>query len=165
MSSAGLPAKINPLLSKAHQCLHSAFRHSTSTAYNAKFRIFVAFCIFANFFLPELTTNHLLVFLEFLVFNSISASNITNYLSAIKAKLSMYGLDISPFYTPQIRYFTRALTLSAPMKVSLKIVTDVDTLKAIVKKCDSMYMGQIFKAAFLLSFFFFLVYLIWFPIL
>ena len=145
-----------PLLSKAHQHLHSAFRYSTSTAYTSKFRIFVAFCIFAKFSLSAITTNHILVFLEFLVFNGTSTSNITIYLSAIKAKLSIYGSDISPFSNPQVKYFTRSLTLTAPLKVSLKTVIDMNTLKAIVKKCDTMYMGQIFKAVFLLSFFSFL---------
>ena len=86
----------------------------------------------------------------------MSTASIANYLSAIKAKLSIYGVDVSPFSHPQIKYFTRSLTLAAPLKISLKTVIDVDTLKAIISKCDNMYMGQIFKAAFLLSFFSFL---------
>ena len=49
--------------------------------------------------------------------------------------------------------FYQIFNLNSPIKrVSLKTVVDVQTLKAIVK-CDSMYMGQTFKAAFLLSFF------------
>ena len=154
--SIGFPAKTSPLLSKAHQRLQLAFRHSTTKAYTTKFRIFIAFCIFAQFSIFHLNTNHILVFLEFLVFNGTSTPSIANYLSAIKAKLSIYGLDLSPFSHPQIKYFTRSLTLTAPLKISLKTVIDVDTLKAIVTKCDTMYMGQIFKAAFLLSFFSFL---------
>ena len=144
------------MLSKAHQRLQSAFRHSTTKAYTTKFRIFVAFCIFAQFSIFYLHTNHILVFLEFLVFNGTSTASIVNYLSAIKAKLSIYGADVAPFSHPQIKYFTRSLTLSAPLKISLKTVIDVHTLKAIVVKCDTMYMGQVFKAAFLLSFFSFL---------
>ena len=112
----------------------------------------MAFCIFAQFSIFHLNTNHILVFLEFLVFNGMSTASIANYLSAIKAKLSIYAVDVSPFSHPQIKYFTRSLTLAAPLRISLKTVIDIDTLKAIVMKCDSMYMGQIFKAAFLLSF-------------
>ena len=144
------------MLSKAHQRLQSAFRQSTTKAYTTKFRIFVAFCIFAKFSPIHLNTSHILVFLEFLVFNGTSTASIANYLSAIKAKLSIYGVDISSFGHPQVKYFTRSLTLSAPLKISLKTVIDVHTLKAIVQKCETMYMGQIFKAAFLLSFFSFL---------
>ena len=139
--SIGWPAKTSPLLSKAHQRLQLAFRHSTTKAYTTKFRIFIAFCIFAQFSIFHLNTNHILVFLEFLVFNATSTPTIANSLSAIKAKLSIYGLDLSPFSHPQIKYFTRSLTLTAPLKISLKTVIDVDTLKAIVRKCDTMYMG------------------------
>ena len=156
MFSLGLPAKNRPVLSKAHQRLQSAFRQSTAKAYTAKLWIFIAFCIFAQFPMFHLTTSHVLVFLEFLVFNGTSTASIANYLSAIKAKLSMYAVDVSPFVHPQIKYFTRSLTLSAPLKISLKAVIDLHTLKAIVRKCDTMYMGQIFKSAFLLSFFSFL---------
>ena len=144
------------MLSKAHQHLQSAFRHTTTKAYTTKFRIFIAFCIFAQFSIFHLNSNHILVFLEFLVFNGTSTASIANYLSAIKAKLSIYGVDVSPFSHPQIRYFTRSVTLAVPLKISLKTIIDVDTLKAIILKCDNMYMGQIFKAAFLLSFFSFL---------
>ena len=64
----------------------------------------------------------------------------------------MFGLSVLPFLDPRIKYFNRSLAISAPFKVKLKAIIDPHTLQKITKKCDSMYMGQVYKAAFLLSF-------------
>ena len=120
------------------------------------FRIFIAFCIFANIFLPLSHSNQILAFLEFLVFNKVSHQTISNYLSAIKSQLSLFDLDISMFSNPRIKFFTKSLALSAPLKLSIKSIIDIPTLTSIVLRCDSMFMGQVYKAAFLLSFFSFL---------
>ena len=146
--SSGVSNKINSLLSKAQLRLHLAFRNSTAAAYSTKFRVLIAFCIFANISLTKVATNHILAFLKFLVFNQVSISSITNYLSAIKAKVVIYDLIVSAFQNPKVKYFTKSLTLMAPLRVSLKAVIDLDTLTSIVKRSDTMYMEQIFKAAF-----------------
>ena len=43
-----------------------------------------------------------------------------------------------------------------PFKVQLKKIIDIDTLQLIVRTCDSMYMGMVFKAVYTLPFFSFL---------
>ena len=106
--------------------------------------------------LHALNVSSILAFLEFLAFNNFTSSSIANHMSAIKTKCAMWGLGTKIFKDPRIKYFTRATTLSAPLKVSLKAVIDIPLLSHIVSQCDRTYMGQVFKAAYLLSFFSFL---------
>ena len=153
MFSGGNPC-INHLLSKASSRIRHALSHSTSRAYSSMFRVFVAFCVFNTMDLSSTSTQTILAFLEFLVFNGVS--NTSNYLSAIKTKFSMFGLSVLPFLDPRIKYFNRLLANSAPFKVKLKAIIDPHTLQKSTKKCDSMYMAQVYKVAFLLSFFSFL---------
>ena len=141
------------LMNKVNHRLHQAFRPSTSAAYDNMLRVFVAFLIFAQFSFPHVTTNQVLVFMEFLVFNNVSNLFINNYLSAIKAKFIIHDLDTACFHNPRIKYFARSLALSAPSKITLKAVIDIPLLKRIVSRCNTMYLGMIYKAAFLLSYF------------
>ena len=143
-------------MSKVTSRLHQAFRPSTSQAYNSMFRLFIAFCIFSHIPFLHINTNHILVFLEFLVFSKVSSLSINNYISALKAKFSIYGLDTASFLSPRLKYFSRSLTLSAPCRISLKSVIDIPLLTQITLRCNNMYMGLVYNAAFLLSYFSFL---------
>ena len=104
----------------------------------------------------HLSPAFVLSFLAFLTLSKLSPSVILNYISAIKAKFSILALDISPFCDPTIKYFHRSLLLHRPFKVSIKSIIDPSTLNHIVSQCDHMFMGQVYKAAYLLSFFSFL---------
>ena len=82
-----------------------------------------------------------------------------NHMSAIKAKLSLSGISIRIFDDHRIKYFHKAMILHQPFKVKLKKIIDIDTLQLIVRVCDSMYMGQVFKAVYTLAYFPFYAYL------
>ena len=90
-----------------------------------------------------------------MTFNKISQANILNYLSAIKTSLANLGVDISPFNEQQVR-FNKALIRQQPFSHVMKSIIDTDMLNSIAKQCDNIFMGFVFKAAFLLSFFSFL---------
>ena len=77
-----------------------------------------------------------------------------NYLSAIKSTFTIYALDVSCFGDQRLKLYQRAVQLHAPLFVNLNKVIDIALLKQIVQECDLTYMGQIFKAVYLLSFFF-----------
>ena len=85
-----------------------------------------------------------------------SPSAMANHLSAIKAKLALFGLPTQIFQDPRIKYFQKAMVLRRPLKVQLKKIIDIHTLHLIVKVCDSTYVGKIFKAVYTLAFFSFL---------
>ena len=120
------------------------------------FRVFLAFSIFFAIDITQLNSDHTLAFLEFLVFNQVSQASINNYLSAIKTMLQLYDIQTAAFRDHRVTYFTKALKLKAPFRVFFKTIIDIPTLTNIVSTCDSMYMGQVYKACFLTSFFSFL---------
>ena len=79
-----------------------------------------------------------------------------NYLSAVKTKFLIMGLDVACFNDCRLKYYQKAVQLQSPLNVKLNKIIDISLLKSIVKCCDLTYMGQIFKAVYLTSFFSFL---------
>ena len=120
--------------------------------------MFLAFTVFTNESLHSINAWLLLTFLEFLVYNGLKHSAIANYLSAVKAMCTCYGLQVEAFEEKRIHYFMRSLQLNRPYNTVIKPVIHISTLHSIVKVCDSMYMGIVYKAAYLLAFFFLSAY-------
>ena len=98
----------------------------------------------------------ILAFMEFLTFNKVSRSGLINYFSAIKTTLSNVGIDVKSFNDPRIKVYNKAIMRHAPLQPHIKAIINIEMLLQLVNQCDRMYMGCIFKAAFLLSFFSFL---------
>ena len=116
----------------------------------------MAFCVYASRSIHDISIELLLAFLEFLTFNKVSFASIINYISAIKTVLGNHGVNCSAFLDPRIKVFTRSLMRSRPLNPNIKTVIDIAMLTRIVKHCERMYLGMMYKAAFLLSFFSFL---------
>ena len=95
----------------------------------------------------------LIAYLQFLETNQKSAASVSNHLSAIKAKLPLFGLPIHSFSDPRIKYFQKAMILHRPFKVTLKKIIDIQTLQLMVRACDFSYMGQIFNAVYTVAYF------------
>ena len=70
--------------------------------------------------------------------------------------MSNLGLDVSAFFDPRFKVFTRALLRSRPLNPHIKAIIDIPMLTKIISQCDRLYLGMVYKAAFLLSFFSFL---------
>ena len=117
------------------------------------FRNFLAFSIFLDVNIHNISPPHILAFMEFLVFNKVSTSQISNYLSAIKVKFALFALNTTPFFDPRIKYYTKALARQAPLTIRLKTIIDIPLLTRIIQQCQNLYMGYVFQAAFLLAFF------------
>ena len=144
------------LYSAATARVHNAFCDTTRKAYMAMFRLYLGFLSFMNWDPSQVTVPQLLVFLEFLVANNFSYSQICNHLSGIKAFANIYGLSEWPFSHVQVKYFLRSLQIRAPIMLTLKKIIDIPLLKGIVTQCDATYMGQVFTALYLMAFFSFL---------
>ena len=144
------------LLRQGLQKTHSAFRPATIRSYDSMFRLFLAFTIFMKVNILAITALSLIAYLQFLEANHVSAASMSNHLSAIKAKLALFGLPLHPFADPRIKYFQKAMTLHRPLKVTLKKIIDIRTLQLILTACDSTYMGQVFKAVYSIAYFSFL---------
>ena len=133
--------------------LSHAFAESTKKAYSSMFKVFVAFALFMSWDIHQVTVLQLLCFLECLQYNGVKVSQMANYLSAIKTKFIILGLDVVSFADPRLKYYQRAVQLHSPLQVKLKKVIDVPLLHRIVQQCNYTYMGQVFKAVYLLSFY------------
>ena len=79
-----------------------------------------------------------------------------NYLSVIKTKFMIMGLDVTCFNDCHLKYYQKTMQLHSPLTVKLNKIIDILLLKSIVQWCNFTYMGQIFKAVYLFSFFSFL---------
>ena len=144
------------LSSRAKFRLTEVYLNSTAKAHDHKFKNFVAFCVYASYSIHSITTEFLLAFLEFLTFNNISPANAIHHISAIKSTMSNLVLNISTFHDPMIKVFNRALMRSRPLNDQIKTIIDIPLLTQILQHCDRLYMGMVYTAAFLLSFFSFL---------
>ena len=116
----------------------------------------MAYCCFIKVPLHHLTPVILLSFSEFLAESDISISIIANYISAVKITLAKYGVSTIAFYDQKIRLFQKSLRMTKQLKIKIKKIIDIDILKNVVPICDSMWMGQIYKALYLVAFFSFL---------
>ena len=121
--------------------------------YTRKFRLFVAYCCFIKVHLHQLTPAILLSFLEVLAEIDIFTSNIANHIFAVKTTLAMYAVSTIAFYDQRIRLFQKSLRMTKQLTVKIKKIIDIDMLKNIVAICDSMWMGQVYKALYLVAFF------------
>ena len=120
------------------------------------FKAFLAFVAFMHWDLFQVNVFSLLCFLECLQFNGVKHTQMANYLSAIRSQFLIFGLDVTCFTDSRLKLYQRAIQWHAPLTVKLNKIIDVPLLVKISEECDYMYMGQIYKALYLLSFFSFL---------
>ena len=96
------------------------------------FRVFVGFYLCIEVSLQCVTVPVVLSFLEYLVSEKVSVSMINKYVSAIKAIMCTYGLQIQSLDNHQIRYFIKSLRINRPLTVNRKYVISLSTLKKII---------------------------------
>ena len=106
--------------------------------------------------LHQLSTIFILSFLEFLLENGTSPSGVSNYISAVKSSLAMYGVSTLPFLDQRIIYFQKSLARQRQFSIKIKKIIDIPLLQKITSLCDTTWMGQIYKATYLVAFFSFL---------
>ena len=112
--------------------------------------------MFLNINFQQLTAGVIMAFMEFLIGNGASYSAVLNHISAVKAMLGLYGLPLAMFDSPKIKLFMRSVQMNRPITVSIPSIIDIPMLHRIISTCDTMYMGQVFKALYLLAFYSFL---------
>ena len=80
----------------ASKCLWTAFRPSTPVAYNHMFADFLIFLVLMGLSLHQVTTFHILPFMEYLIEYGFSASNVSTYITGIRSMLIIHGADKTP---------------------------------------------------------------------
>ena len=112
--------------------------------------------MFLDIAFQQITSEVLMAFMEFLMGNGASYSAVVNHISAVKAMLGLHGLSLVMFDSPKIKLFIKSVQMNRPITVSFPSIIDIPMLHKIIAICDTMYMGQVFKALYLLAFFSFL---------
>ena len=145
--------RIKGLTEKALSRLNSAFRPSTQAAYSSMFRVFVAFCCHLDILMSSVNVKVVLAFLEHLNENGVSPNMLSNYMSAIKAKFVIYGLPTKYLESKKNYYYVKSHRINRPLNISRCNIISIKDLYSLVSHCDELYMGQVFKALFLMAFF------------
>ena len=94
---------------------------------------------------------NILAFMEFLVAGGALFSSVMNHVSAVKAMLGLNSFPVDIISELKIKLFIKSILINKPLNVSQASVIPVDLLHKIVKACDSMYMGPVYKAVYLLA--------------
>ena len=90
-----------------------------------------------------------LSFLEYLARNKASADMLANYISAIRAKFVILGLDYTVWQHPTVKYLIKSLYINHALTITKRNVIDTHTLVRMTRCCDQIYMGPVFKISFL----------------
>ena len=110
----------------------------------------------ANLNIFQLEEMHIFSYVEYLIRQSISAHMLANHISVCKAKFTMYGLQFQLWDHPNVKYLLKSVKINRSIVVAKKHIIDLAMLSDIVSHCDTLYLGSVFKAVFLLAFFGFL---------
>ena len=124
------------------------------TVYSRYFRDFLAFLVVAGLSLPQVSTIDILAYMEYLDGNGMSPSNITNYVTGIRALFILYGLDTQRFRDQRIPLFIKALQINRPLKPTIVLSLDVELLQHIVDVCLQLQFSisfQVFVPVFFIS--------------
>ena len=110
----------------------------------------------AGLSISQVNASHILMFLEYLHKNSISAANIENYLSAVKTLTAKYGLSVAYFSDQRIQMFIKALKINRPLHLVTSASIDEHTLQKILLECDKFPHSVVYKSLYSFAFFSFL---------
>ena len=112
----------------------------------------MAFCMFVQVDLSNVSVSTLLSYLEFLVENAVFADMINNHILVIRAMSIGYDLPYASWEHPKVKYFVKALKLHRPL-VLPKNVIDINTLRRMVALCQQFMDASVYKAVWLTAFF------------
>ena len=148
--------KLQTLSESALSRIRVAYRPKTQRSYEAQFRTFMAFCVCMKINVLELEVAHILCFMEFLVNSNVSVSMIQNYLFALKAKFIFNQLDHHVLADQKMRLYVKCLKINRPLNPVTRNIMTIKVLKHLTCLCDTIFMGSVYKAIFLVAFFAFL---------
>ena len=141
------------LATEASARLFQGYRPATISAYSRYFRDFLAFLVVAGLSLPQVATLDILAYMEYLHRNGMSPSNITNYITGIRAFHILYGLNTDQFRDQRIPLFVKALQINRPLKPTIVLALDVNLLEQILGACQQLQFPVVFKSLYLFFFF------------
>ena len=117
---------------------------------------FLGFLVVAGLSWPQVSTPVLLAFMEYLHVSGMSASNIANYLTAIRSVMILYGLNTQCLRDQRIPFFIKALKINRPLQPHLPATLDQVTLLKMVTAAEALPLSTVYVPLYRLAFFSFL---------
>ena len=133
-----------------------AFRPATARTYHRMFSDFLGFLVATGLCHHQVNHSLLLMFMQFLSENGLTAANIANYMAGIRAQFIIYNLDTNPFRHEQIQLFSKALKLDRPLQPKSTNIISTDLLQQILMTTQAFQFPIQFIALYSLAFFSFL---------
>ena len=140
------------LVNKAYTRVHTALRPRTSSAYQSKFNLFLAFITWFQF--PLIHVDTILGFLEFLTQNGSHSHSLASHV--LRHYFKLYDIETSTLDHRKVHLFIKSVSMNAPFVPTHKANITIPILTKIVKACDLLKFGFLYKAIFLMAYFGFL---------
>ena len=134
------------LASAASHCLFSGYRLATLAAYTRYFKDVGGFLVVAEPSLPQATTLDVLAYMEHLLQNGMSVSNITNHIAGIRAMFVVYGLNPTILTNNRIPLFLKSVRINRPFQPHIVLTLDVPLLEKILLICHHLNHPPVFQA-------------------
>ena len=147
-------AAVHLLTSQAYARIDTALRPRTAKNYLSKFKLYLAFVMWHQLSLDQVDT--ILAFLEFLVQNGSKAHTLSSYLSVFSHYFKLLDIDTAQIVHRKVHLFIKSVSMNSSYVPKFKAIITIPTLLKLVQACDTIAYGQVYKAAFLLTFFAFL---------
>ena len=144
---------LGQLTTSANQRLARGFRPNTLKNYARMFKDFLTFLVVTGLAITKVSSQILLCFMEFLVHNQMSHTNIANYMAAIRAFFIIYAIPTVPFTDHRLQLFLKSLKINSNFTPTIHSSITVDTLQKIAQACTVLPHPEIFSALYLLAFF------------
>ena len=151
-----LPLAAAQLTTSTAQRLLQAFRPAIQKTYLRMLKDSCFLVATGGLHLSQVNHVILLAFMEFLMQNAMTPSNIVNYMDGLRASFILYNLDTTPFQNQQLQYFHKAAKLHIQTFPKVIINLDENILIRIMAASDTLDFPVIFKSLYLLAFFSFL---------
>ena len=144
------------LASAASTCIFSGYGPATLAAYTRYFKGFLGFLVVAQLSLPQATTLDVLAYMEHLLQDGMSVSNITNHIAGIRAMFVVYGLNTTILTDSRIPLFLKAVRINRPLQPHITLTLDDALLLKILQVCYQFSHTPVFQALYSFCFFSFL---------
>ena len=125
------------LATSATKKLWSGFRPSTLHQYHRMWLDFIGFQVAAGLLAYQVTVKILLSFLEYFQQNHISAGQLQNYLTAIRAMHIVNGLKTVSFKDERLPLFLKASRIQRPFKPRVLAHLDISLLDHLIMQCGN----------------------------
>ena len=143
------------MLAQAQAKIPLAFKHKTRLSYSAHFRVYLGLAYYLD--IQDITAlEYVLIFIEYLSHSGLKYPTIQNYMSSIRFHFAYFSMPVHVLTHLKVKLLLKAIVNNSPYNPRIKGVSSIDMLHGLVKGCDTIKHGVVYKSLFLLAFFGFL---------